>query len=95
MFGHHRISFVVVICCLSTLSNDISSEADLVQILSVASPGRGLKVCVFYENHRLFSMVAMATWSFHRLIVGKIEKWYLLPIYCKYLDNCSLEMFLK
>ena len=35
------------------------------------------------------------TYSFYRLIMGKIEKWHLLPSYCKYLDNCFTEMFLK
>ena len=32
----------------------------------------------FYEN-QFFSLDAMATWSFHTLIMGRIEKWHLLP----------------
>ena len=29
------------------------------------------------------------------LIMGKIEKWHLLPSYCRYLDESFIEMFLK
>ena len=45
----------------------------------------------FYEN-RLFNMVAMATWSFHTLIMGIIEKWYLLPSHCRYFYKTFTEI---
>ena len=42
-----------------------------------------LKVCVFYGNW-LSSLVAVATKSFHKLTMGKIEKWQAIAdIYTK------------
>ena len=49
---------------------------------------------MFYDN-RLFSLVAMATHSSLRLIMGKIEKCHLLPSHCRYFDKTFIEMVLK
>ena len=61
---------------MSTFSNDISSEATgplKPEFHLWHSWAGGLKVSVFHENC-LLSLVAMATKSFHRLLMGKIEK---------------------
>ena len=49
---------------------------------------------VFYGNW-LFSLVAMATQSFQRLIMGKTEKWHLLQSHRRYFDKTFIEMFLE
>ena len=49
---------------------------------------------VFNEN-QLLGLVAMATLGFHTLIMGKIEKWYLLPSHCRYFNKSFIEMFLE
>ena len=49
-----------------------SREANSFHISHVASIGRGMKSCVFYSN-RIRTLVAMATYSSHRLIMGKEE----------------------
>ena len=80
---------------LSTLSNEIISEAtgpiwSKFNLLHLWAGG--LKVCVFLW---LLSLVAIATKSFHRLIIGKIEKLHLLPSHCRYVDKTLVEMILE
>ena len=48
-------------------------------------------LCIFYENY----LFAMATYIFHRLVMGKIEKWHLLPSRCRYFDKTSTEIFFE
>ena len=59
----------------STFSNDISSEA-VRPIFSILHTKHlqvgGTKSCVFYSG-RIRTLVAMATYSFHRLIMEKVE----------------------
>ena len=57
---------VSVVRRLSTFSNDISS------ISHIASIGRGNEKLCFYSN-RIRTLVAMATYSSHRLIMAKEE----------------------
>ena len=81
----------------SKLSNDISKATGPIGLkfyISVASLGWRSESLCFYENW-LFSLVAMATYIFHRLMMGKIEIWHLLPNYCRYLDKNFIEMFLR
>ena len=47
-------------------------EADSFHISHIASIGRGTKSCVFYSN-RIRTLVAMATYNSHNLIMGKEE----------------------
>ena len=57
---------------LSTFSNDFSSDS--FHISYTASKGRwGTNNCVFKCSGRMRTLVAMATYSFHRLIMGKVE----------------------
>ena len=67
-------------------------EAETLQKYSSYKP---LQILLFflYEN-QLFSLVAMATWSFHTLILGRIEKWHLLSSHCRYYKT-FIEMFLE
>ena len=81
----------------STLSNDISYEATgpFKPKFYLWHPlAGGFEVCVFNENC-LLSLVAMAAQSSQRLMMGNIEKWHLLPSYCRQLDDSFIEMFLK
>ena len=60
---------------LSLFSNDISSEAVrpiLLHISHIASIGTGNEKLCFCSN-RIRTLVAMATYSSHRLIMGKEE----------------------
>ena len=84
----------------STLSNDISSEANGPFKLKFHLWAGGLKVFFFFVFF-FFMKILFLVWlpwqlqSFHRLIKGKIEKWHLLPSYCRYLDESFIEMFLE
>ena len=49
---------------------------------------------MFYEN-QLFNLVVVVTWSFHSLIIGRIEKWHLLPSHCKYFNKTFIAMYLE
>ena len=49
-----------------------SLEADSFHISHIASIGRGTNNCVF-RSGRIRTLVAMATYSSHRLIMGKEE----------------------
>ena len=49
----------------------------------------------FYEN-QLNSLVAMVTWNFHTLIIGRIEKKsHLVPSHCRYFNKTFIEMLLR
>ena len=50
---------------------------------------------MFFDENQIFSLVAMATWSFHTLIMGRIEKWHLLPSHCRYFNKTFIEVFLE
>ena len=48
----------------------ISREADSFHIINIASIGRGDEnLWVFFYSGRIRTLVAMATYSFHRLII--------------------------
>ena len=70
-----KVSVVCLSVRLSTFSNDISSEA-VKPILFIFHKLHlqvgGTKSCVFYSN-RIRTLVAKATYSSHRLIMGKEE----------------------
>ena len=75
--------------------------SDWAQILHVASFGLGnesfffffLFFFFFYENLPI-SLVAMATYSFHWLLMEKTEKWHLLPNSWRYFDQNFIDIFL-
>ena len=54
----------------------------------------GTKCYVFYSG-RIRTLVAMATYSFHRLIMGKIRNWQFLLSYWGYLNFFFTEMFIE
>ena len=59
---------------LSTFSKDISSEADSFHISYIASIGEvGERIIVFPFRSGIRTLVAMATYSSHRFIMGKAE----------------------
>ena len=61
------------VVCLSTFSNFFwSLEADYFHISHIASIGGGKEWLCFCSN-RIRTLVAMATYSFHWLIMGKVE----------------------
>ena len=69
------------------------------QIISSRCPiGRGTKSCVFYSN-RIRTLVAMATYSSHRLIMGKEEidkkNSVSLGIFGFFLQKCLLSSPLR
>ena len=74
----------------STFSNGFSSDS--FHIAYTASKGRwGTNNCVFKCSGRIRTLVAMATYSFHRLIMGKVE---ISDFLSQYLDFFT-EMFIK
>ena len=73
-----------------------SHETDSCQISHTTSIGQGSKkLCFFFCSNRLRTLVAMTTYSFHWLIMGKVE----IGIYCcltadiltNVLQKCSLS----
>ena len=50
--------------------------------------------CVFYSG-RIRTLVAMATYIFHRLIMGKVEIDIFFPSQWGYLEFIFTEMFIK
>ena len=81
----------------STFSNDISSEA-VRPIFSILHTKHlqvgGTKSYVFYSG-RMRTLVAMATYSFHRLIMGKVEICNFFLSQWRYLDFFVTEMFIE
>ena len=61
-----------VVCQHFQTTSPLSREADSFHISHIASIGRGNEKFVFYSN-RIRTLVAMATYSSHRLIIGKEE----------------------
>ena len=55
----------------STFSNDFSSEADSFHITHIASKGLGNEYLCFCSG-RIRTLVTMATYNSHRLIMGKV-----------------------
>ena len=54
----------------------------------------GTNICVFYLD-RIRTLVAMATYASHRLIMGKSENCLFLPSCLRYLNFVFAEMFIE
>ena len=76
----------------------LSREADSFHISHIASMGRGNEKLCFYSN-RIRTLVAMATYSSHRLIMGKeeIDNYFCLigDIVNFFLQKCLLSSPLR
>ena len=45
--------------------------------------------------NQIYTLVAMATVSCHRLIMGKNENWHLLPCHCGYSVSVLVKLYLS
>ena len=81
----------------STFSNDFSSEAARPNLLIFhiyhLQVG-GTNICVFYFD-RIRTLVAMATYASHRLIMEKSENCLFLLSCLRYLNFVFAEMFIE
>ena len=86
---------------LSTISNDISSEAvshrvaKTFDIWHKASTGGGNQKCCFFCSDRIRTLVAMATYTSHRLIMEKSGNCKFLLSHWRYLSFIFREMFIE
>ena len=69
-------------------------EADSFHIPHIASISRGKKSYVFYSG-RIRTLVAMATYNSHRLIMGNVEICNFFLSQWRYLEKKFTEMFIE
>ena len=77
----------------STFSNDC--QAGSFHISHIASTGGGNEYLCFFYFDRIRTLVAMATYASHRLIMEKSEYCLLLLSCLRYLNFVFAEMFIE
>ena len=81
----------------STISNDISSEAVWPKLLifGIKHPQEGGTKNIVFCSDRIRTLVAMTTYTSHRLIMGKSGNCKFLLSHWRYLSFIFREMFIE